>query len=369
MYKIKRALENYQIQFPIEQFAPLDKILFLDIETTGLSAVNSQLYMIGLAYFENNCWYIEQRMTQRKTEERELLLWLLDVLPHFTHIIHFNGNRFDIPYLLEKANEHFISLSFDVHEGIDIYKRIQPFKDFLVLPNCRQKTIEQFLGINRTDKYTGGELIQIYKAYETSQKEDMLDLLLQHNFDDMKGMLDITPILSYSELSNSSVLVTRAEMQRNNTLDGHTQFELLMTMKLPTAIPKKVFAHYDGNYITITENKALLKVPVFEKELKFFYSNYKDYYYVPLMDAAYHKSVAAQLDASMRLQATAANCYTKKSGLFLKQYDILVEPFFKEDYKNTVTFFEITEETKQNRDLFSNYCSHILKTIITHNKQ
>ena len=365
MYKIKRALENYQINFPLEQYAPLDKILFLDIETTGLSASNSQLYMIGLAYYEGDSWYIEQRMTQRRTEERDLLIWLSDVLPHYTHIIHFNGNRFDIPYLLEKAGEHFISLSFDAYEGIDIYKRIHPFKDFLVLPNCRQKTIEQFLGINRVDKYTGGELIQIYKAYEASQNESMLELLLQHNFDDMKGMLDITPVLAYSDLCNTAVQVTRVEMQKNKTVDGHNDYELLMTLKFPTAIPKKIFAHYDGNYITVTGNKALLKVPIFQTELKFFYSNYKDYYYIPLMDAAYHKSVSAELDASLRVQASAANCYTQKSGMFLKQYDVLVEPFFKADYKDTVTFFEITEETKQNRDLFSNYCSHILKTIIS----
>ncbi len=368
MYINKQALDHYRISFPLEQYAPLEHILFLDIETTGLSASNSRLYMIGLAYYESGCWYIEQRMTQRKTEERELLLWLSARLSAFTHIIHFNGNRFDIPYLLEKASEHFIPLNFDAYEGIDIYKRISPFKDFLVLPDCRQKTIEQFLGINRVDKYTGGELIQIYKAYEASQNESMLELLIQHNFDDMKGMLDIVPVLSYCELCNTTAQVTRVEMQKNKTVDGGNAYELLMTLKLPTAIPKKIFAHYDSNYVTITEKKALLKVPVFEQELKFFYSNYKDYYYIPLMDAAYHKSVSAQIDASLRVQATAATCYTRKQGIFLKQYDLLVEPFFKVDYKDSVTYFEITAETKTNRDLFSNYCSHILRTIIANNK-
>ncbi len=368
MYKNKKALYNYRINFPLEQYAPLHKILFLDIETTGLSASNSRLYMIGLAYYESDCWYIEQRMTQRRTEERELLLWLSERLPNFTHIIHFNGNRFDIPYLLEKAGEHFVSLNFDTHEGIDIYKRITPFKDFLVLPDCRQKTIEQFLGINRVDKYTGGELIQIYKAYEEAHNDSMLELLIQHNYDDMKGMLDIVPILSYSELTNTTGQVTRVEMQKNKTVDGGIAFELLMTLKLPTAIPKKLFAHFDGNYATVNGNKAVLKVPVFEQELKFFYSNYKDYYYIPLMDAAYHKTVSSQVDASLRKQATAATCYTRKQGMFLKQYYILVEPFFKADYKDNITYFEITDETKTNRELFSNYCSHILRTIISNNK-
>lgn len=40
-------LNNFILKYPIERLAPLDQILFLDIETTGLSADNSQLYLIG----------------------------------------------------------------------------------------------------------------------------------------------------------------------------------------------------------------------------------------------------------------------------------------------------------------------------------
>ncbi len=364
MYTNKDILHDYHITFPLEKYAPLSKILFLDIETTGLSPANSQLYMIGLAYYENDQWCIEQWMAQRGTEERELLVKLSKFLPRFTHIIHFNGNRFDIPYLTEKATELFVKLSFDDYEGIDIYKRISAMKHLLVLPDCRQKTIEQFLGINRIDKYTGGELIQIYKTYATAPNESMLELLIQHNYDDMKGMLDILPILAYCEICDTESTVTRVEMLKSRSVTGQDCYELIMTLKLPVTLPKKLFTHFDGNYLTAEGTKATLKVPVFEQELKFYYSNYKEYYYIPSMDAAYHKSVASHVDASMREQATAYNCYTRKDSLFLKQYDILVEPFFKQDYKDKVTYFEITDETKVNRKLFASYSNHILNTIV-----
>ena len=360
MYTNKVALDNYKISFPLETYASLDKIVFLDIETTGLSPAGSKLYMIGLAYFENDGWYIEQWMAQRTTEERELLIRLSNLLPRFTHIIHFNGNRFDIPYLTEKAKEHFVDLSFAPYQGIDIYKRISPLKNLLVLPDCRQKTIEQFLGINRIDKYTGGELIQVYKTYTTAPSDSMLELLIQHNFDDMKGMLDITPMLSYSEICDTEATVTRVEMQKTKSVTGKECYELVMILRLPFTLPKRFFAHFDCNFITADSNKAIL----YEQESKFFYSNYKDYYYIPSLDAAYHKSVAAHVDASMRTQATPANCYTRKESMFLKQYDIVVEPFFKNDYKDKETFFEITEETKTNRKLFSLYSNHILRTIV-----
>lgn len=366
MHTSKHQLKNYEINFPLERIAPLDKILFLDIETTGLRASNSRLYMIGLVYYTDGIWTIEQKMTQSSSEEKELLYWLAQTLPVFTHIIHFNGDHFDVPFLTQKANEYSVKLQFEHCEGIDIYKRIRPFKDLLILPDCRQKTIEQFLGINRVDKYSGGELIQIYLAYEYSRSKEMQDLLLQHNYDDMKGMLDIISVLAYSELCLTSVQVTKVELQRTQNVNGQKVLALCMSLKLPFSVPKKLFAHYDGNYISISEKKALLKVPVYESELKFFYANYKDYYYVPVLDAAYHKSIACQIDSSMRTQATPSNCYTRKNGFFLKQYDILVEPFFKSEYKDTVTYFEITEETKTNRLLFSNYSRHILQTIISH---
>ena len=364
MYTNKVCLNDYKISFPLENYAPLEKILFLDIETTGLSPASSQLYMIGLAYYEKESWYIEQWMADRPIEERELLLKLSAFLPRFTHIIHFNGNRFDIPYLTEKAKEQFVKLDFDIYQGIDIYKRITPFKNMLLLPDCRQKTIEQFLGINRLDKYTGGELIHIYKAYVASPGESGLELLVQHNLDDMKGMLDIVSVLAYSEICDAEPTVTKVELLKTTNLTQQECYELVLHLRLPFALPKKFFAHFDGNMITAEGTKVALKVPVYEEELKFFYSNYKDYYYIPSLDAAYHKSVAAQVDASMRCQATAANCYTRKDSFYLKQYDIIVEPFFKKEYKDKETYFEITEETKSNRKLFSIYSRHILHAII-----
>ena len=71
MYINKEILADYKISFPLEQYAPLDKILFLDIETTGLSPASSQLYMIGIAYYKEENWCIEQWMAQKEKVRRE----------------------------------------------------------------------------------------------------------------------------------------------------------------------------------------------------------------------------------------------------------------------------------------------------------
>ncbi len=363
MYIHNNVLNDYTLSYPLERIAPLTQILFLDIETTGLSALNSHTYMIGLAYYELGQWHIEQWMAEQAEEEIELLQKLSAFLPRFTHMIHFNGNRFDIPYLLQRAEKLSVNLTFDNLCGIDIYKRVSPLKQLLALPNCRQKSIEEFLGIHRIDKYSGGELIDVYNSYVQNHSKEDLDLLIQHNYDDMKGMLDIAPILAYSDLFEETLTISRVELLKSKSVDDAVKFELSLTLKTPFSVPKKLFAHFDGNFLYTEDNRVIIKVPVYEEELKFFYSNYKDYYYIPSLDAAYHKSVSGHLDASLRKAATPSTCFTKKSGVFLKQYDILVEPFFKKDYRDKETYFELTDETKKDRKLFEAYANHMVKVI------
>ena len=56
-------------------------------------------------------------------------------------------------------------------------------------------------------------------------------------------------------------------------------------------------------------------------------------FYLPEEDMAIHKSIASFVDKDYREQATAANCYTRKFSLYLPQWEVLVEPFFKREYK------------------------------------
>ena len=47
MQIVNRTLESFTIDYPLERTAPLDKILFIDIETTGFTARSSSLYRGG----------------------------------------------------------------------------------------------------------------------------------------------------------------------------------------------------------------------------------------------------------------------------------------------------------------------------------
>ena len=45
----EETLENFTITYPLDRLAPLERVLFLDIETTGFTAKSSYLYLIGCA--------------------------------------------------------------------------------------------------------------------------------------------------------------------------------------------------------------------------------------------------------------------------------------------------------------------------------
>ena len=42
----------------------------------------------------------------------------------------------------------------------------------------KQKSIEQFLGVHREDKYNGGQLIDVYREYLHTHEKFLFDLLI-----------------------------------------------------------------------------------------------------------------------------------------------------------------------------------------------
>ena len=262
-----------------------------------------------------------------------------------------------------KADKYGITCNFDKLEGLDIYRRVAPYKNFLKLPNCKLKTVEEFLGIKREDGYTGGELIQVYHDYTTSYDYNLYRTLLLHNSDDMKGMLEILPILSYYDLFNCNLKARKVQSNYYNDIHGIPRRELILQLVFASPLPVSISFMGRGCHFKGEGYEGTLIVPIYEEELKYFYANYKNYYYLPTEDMAIHKSIASFVDKDYREQATAENCYTRKFSLYLPQWEVLTEPFFKRDYRSRDLFFELTDDIKKDRDLFSRYASHILNAM------
>lgn len=363
MRTLRQTIHLPELGYPLEKIAPLDKILFLDIETTGFTAKSSSLYLIGTAYLEDGKWYVKQWFANTYEEEKEIISAFFSFARKFTHLIHFNGNNFDLPFIQQKCKQYDLPYQFGNLEGIDIYRRIAPYKSFLRLPNCKQKTLEQFLGIEREDTYSGGELISVYHTYVKTPTDYALQALALHNADDLAGMLKVLPLLSYYDLLNELPRPKKVQANYYNDMNGDRHQELIMKLSLPSPLPRALSGTADGCYFKGEGTEGTLRVPLYEEEMKYFYSNYKNYYYLPDEDTAIHKSVASYVDKKHRVQATAKNCYTRKLSTYLPQWDILFQPFFKRSYDDRNVFFELTEEMKKERPLFAQYAGHIINMI------
>lgn len=371
---IQKSLGILSPKYPIENFCIPKQTLFIDIETTGLYVRSSNLYMIGCAYLDEDNdkpahWCSIQWLATNYEDEVNVLKEFVTFAKAYHYLIHFNGNQFDIPYLQNKLQQYNIPFCFDDFEGIDIYRRLSPYKTFLKLPNCKQKTIENFVTATvREDQYTGGELIDIYHEYVLNHDEEKEHFLLLHNEEDVKGMLEIVAALAIPDLFLLQVKVTKVQANYYKDVNQTQCSEIIMNLKLPTPLPTEISYGANDCYFTGCGGEGKLRVPIYEGELKYFYSNYKDYYYLPKEDLAIHKSVASFVDKNYRRQATARTCYTRKISSYLTQWDILFTPFFKKDYEDKNLFFELTDELKTQREAFNLYAHHVLEMMGTYQK-
>lgn len=355
-----QCFENYGAS-PVE-------VLYFDIETTGLSADSSFLYLICVGFLSEGKPVLCQWFSESFADEVNLLHAFFAFLKDYKILVHYNGTTFDVPYLEKKCHQYKLDYHFTL-TSIDLYRMVKPHKTLLSLSGCRQKDIEHFLDIERKDQYDGGQLIEIYKQYlgraqfdrmkhgtplrvsrnsglatmPSSPSEALLYLLLLHNAEDVEGLIRISCLLPLLQVLNGSV----AAYEEFNFTDT----ELTVTLAYPNCpcVLPGSYAHTYGT-LEISENKLTVHIPYYIGELKYFFDNYKDYYYLPYEDYAVHKSVAEGVDKSHRKAATAATCYVKKSGTFLPQREELFAPALRQEKKSPVSWFELSLLQTQSQD-------------------
>ena len=358
--KINPDLKGY----PIEKLGDPRSLLFIDIETTGFAAEDSSIYLIGCVYCDEDGWNSIQYLAESTDEEEDVLYSFYNFATGFKTLVHFNGNSFDIPFIQKRSEALELPFDLRIFSGIDIYKRLKPFKSFLKMPSMKQRSIEELLGVEREDVLGGRELVRVSQDFLQSPTEENAQLLLHHNFCDICGLISIVPMLSVSDMFNEGVKVTKAGRNPYTDSEGVTRSEVIMEFKLPSPVPVQISYGFTDCYFTGEGEKGKIRVSVYEGELKYFYPNYREYYYIPAQDIAVHKDVASYMDPSQRIPAKASTCYTKKTGTFLPQWEPLFSPVLRKNYNEPTMYFELSDEFKRNAKGFNAYASHLLDTLV-----
>lgn len=354
------------LSYPLTETAPLRDFLFLDIETTGLSAEKNAVILIGCAGFTaEGTLGFRQFFAESREEEPAVIHAFLDYTADRKILVTYNGDRFDLRFLKKRAVANGIEGNLDGLLSFDLYQCVHPVQNLLGLVDGRQQTVEAFLGTGRTEDSDGRDTVLAYDDYLRDRAPEKRNFILTHNEADVLGLLKLLPLLSYRDFFHRPPQVTRAQANYYDAYDGIRQQELLIYFHPATPLPKPILGSREGCLLKADGNEGLVKVPLYEEEMKYFYADYRNYWYFPAEDEAVHKSIAVYADKTHRVPATAETCYTRKKSSFLPMWSAFCTPFFRRSYDDPALFFELTPERKKDRALFVRYaqyvCGHILK--------
>ena len=308
--------------YPLADFAGVmpyfsEASLFLDIETTGFDAKRQPVYLIGTAYRKDDALHVVLCFAESPDAETEILQAFLDKLSNYREIITFNGEGFDIPYLQKRCElHHLIDLSaasfVDAYAlaSIDLLKSVRSHKKLLHLDRCNQKSIEAFLGIEREDTYDGGQLIEVYRRYAKQPNEADEALLLQHNLDDVRGMVRLLPMLAYNKLQNAELTVENADWDVDASL-------LTLTLSMNVTLPKPIRIHEDAYYFILEENRLKAALPFIHGELRYFFPYPAQYVYLLREGTVIPKMLASSIPTAEKRPAKQEECYSTMMGDFL----------------------------------------------------
>ncbi len=303
MKTITKIIENDRIPYYGQQLLHTPSLLF-DIETTGFSPETTSLYLIGCLYLEKDHLTFRQFFAEDPSEEPALLTAFADLCGPFLSLASFNGLGFDVNYLRKKYLAYNLSDAILNKPHYDLFPLLSPLKNLLGLKNAKQKTLEAFLDTDRKDLYDGGKLINIYKKYCVAPSAGDLHDLLLHNEEDVLGILHLTKLLAYRHFLEGSYTLSSHQSHTYTDYRGNPAEELTLHLTPGVDFPKKVTLRIGGFYLFMEKDRAALNIPITEGNMRFFYPNYKDYWYFPEEKIAIHKNVATFAAKGNRIKAT-----------------------------------------------------------------
>lgn len=148
---------------------------YLDIETTGLNPLWSDVTVIGVALERGRATKVVQLYQDSLYAEN-----LLEVLEDADELYTYNGTRFDLPFIKHKLNLDLKEEFYHTDLMYDCWR--SSLKGGL-------KVVEQLLGISRKLTNVDGYMaIQLWWDYCNENNQKSLRTLLQYNREDVVNL-------------------------------------------------------------------------------------------------------------------------------------------------------------------------------------
>lgn len=165
-----------------------DDLLILDLETTGLSRGGGMIaFMIGLGYYENDNFIVEQYFLPEPDAEINSFDLILPHLESKSVLVTFNGKSFDLPVLESRFLHNQLWTNLRSKDHIDLLhlaRRLWKRK----VPSCALETLEYYILGHIRDKeldIEGGEIPMTYFQFLVNGDPELLQRIFIHNQTDV----------------------------------------------------------------------------------------------------------------------------------------------------------------------------------------
>ena len=277
-----------------------------------------------------------------------------DLIKKYKYLVSYNGGTFDIPYIRTKFKQFDIADTLDTITSIDVYKTTRKYKKIFQLPSVKQVDIEDIVGFKRQSYISGGDLIAAYKNYLHNNSQELLQSMLTHNLDDIRGLISISDCVNLSHLHECHV----------ETIEN-TDSAITYTCSIPY-IPCRLT--YADSHFRINAYHHSMHVSVFvvHTSMKYYFKDYKNYYYLPMEGIAIHKSMATYVDSSHKEKATKNTAFTiKESNFVYSPGKKNKEVFYNTDNRDT-GYIEVSSHILAPCNDADCYVSQIITSALPH---
>jgi uncharacterized protein YprB with RNaseH-like and TPR domain len=166
----------------------LERALFLDLETCGLSS--SPVFLAGTMFWNGDDFVLRQYFARHYGEEAGLLAAVAEQARAFDVLITFNGKSYDAPFLAARALTHGVTLQLPRHHLDLVHHARRRWRT--ELPDCRLTTLElRVCRRRRTGDVPGDEIPGLYHDYVRHGDPWRLVPVFHHNLLDVTTMADI----------------------------------------------------------------------------------------------------------------------------------------------------------------------------------
>ena len=172
--------------------AGLERVLFLDLETGGLSS--SPVFLAGTMHWNGSDFVLRQYFARHYGEEAALVEGVGALMREFDTLVTFNGKSYDVPFLQNRAILHGVTIQPPPgHLDILHASRRRWRGDF---ENCKLQTLERHVcRLRRTGDIPSEEVPGLYHDFVRNGDPYRLVPVFHHNMLDVITMVEILRVL------------------------------------------------------------------------------------------------------------------------------------------------------------------------------